>query len=157
VVPLERAPLDLAEVCRSAIRRSEHDGVRIRTNGDGAVRAIGDRLAIEASLDAVLENVRVHGGAEAEVSWSSEDRRAVVSVRDRGPGLPAEARSVAFDRFYRGDTSRARETGGAGLGLALSRSLIEAQGGSVWLEETPGGGLTALISLPSGDVPPRAT
>jgi two-component system OmpR family sensor kinase len=110
---------------------------------------VGDRYATEAAIDAVLEKVRIHGGAEADMSWRAEGDRGLISVRDHGPGLSSDERSAAFDRFYRGDPSRARETGGAGLGLALSRSLIEAQGGAIWLEETPGGGLTARICLPT--------
>ncbi|MDP9295628.1 MAG: HAMP domain-containing histidine kinase [Actinomycetota bacterium] len=148
-IPLERATIDLSEVCRSAIRRSEHDGVRVHSNGNGNVEVVGDRYATEAALDAVLENVRIHGGAEADMSWRADSDRGLISIRDHGPGLSSDERNAAFDRFYRGDPSRARETGGAGLGLALSRSLIEAQGGAIWLEETPGGGLTARISLPT--------
>ncbi|MFL5767701.1 MAG: sensor histidine kinase [Actinomycetota bacterium] len=146
---LERQPLDLGELCRSAVRRASVDAVRLETIGNGSVHAVGDRVATEAALDAVLENVRVHGGGTATVSWSAGAARALVSVADHGPGLDAGLREAVFGRFHRGDASRARETGGAGLGLALSRRLIEAQGGSMWLEETPGGGLTANLSLPS--------
>jgi two-component system sensor histidine kinase CiaH len=145
---LEREPLDLSEVCRSAVRRASVDAIRLEMVGNGSTRAIGDRVATEAALDAVLENVRVHGGGTATVSWSADAAHAFVSVADRGPGLDPDLREAVFGRFHRGDASRARETGGAGLGLALSRRLIEAQGGSMWLEETPGGGLTAKLSLP---------
>jgi two-component system OmpR family sensor kinase len=69
-------------------------------------------------------------------------------VADHGPGLPPELASRAFDRFARADPSRTRSTGGAGLGLSLARALVEAQGGAMWLEDTPGGGLTARIALP---------
>jgi two-component system OmpR family sensor kinase len=56
---------------------------------------------------------------------------------------------MAFDRFFRADQSRARELGGSGLGLALARELVRAQRGRMWLDETPGGGVTAVVELPA--------
>jgi two-component system OmpR family sensor kinase len=73
----------------------------------------------------------------------------VIDVADAGPGLPADLHGRAFDRFFRADPSRARETGGAGLGLALTRAWVEAQRGHVRLAHTPGGGLTVSIGLPA--------
>jgi Signal transduction histidine kinase len=111
--------------------------------------ALADRVALEAVLDAILENVARHGGGAADLRWSREGRDVVLSVQDHGPGIPEPLHIRAFERFYRLDPSRARETGGAGLGLALARSLVEAQGGRMWLEPTPGGGLTVSAALPS--------
>ncbi len=145
---LDLHPIDLDEICRSAARRSEAaSGTELALRGGAAV-AVGDRVATEAALDAVLENVGMHGGGRAEVTWEVDGDRAVVSVADHGPGLPPELASRAFDRFARADPSRTRSTGGAGLGLSLARALVEAQGGAMWLEDTPGGGLTARIALP---------
>ena len=108
-----------------------------------------DRIALEAVLDAVLENVVRHGGGEAEIRWDLDGaHEAVVTIEDHGPGMPGEAHHRAFERFFRADPSRATDTGGAGLGLALARALVEAQRGRMWLEPTPGGGLTASIALP---------
>jgi signal transduction histidine kinase len=147
---LERVPLDVGEICRSAGRRSRAaSGTRLTLEGR-EVAALGDRVALEAALDAVLENVGIHGAGEATVRWEAIDGRAVVSVEDHGPGLPPELAARAFERFARADRSRTRETGGAGLGLAVARALVEAQGGQMWLERTPGGGLTAKIALPVG-------
>jgi two-component system OmpR family sensor kinase len=110
---------------------------------------MADRIGFEAILDALLENVSVHGGGEATVRWQREGSEAVVSISDRGPGIPAEHAGRAFERFFRADPSRARDTGGAGLGLALARALAEAQGGRIWIEPTPGGGVTVALALPT--------
>jgi signal transduction histidine kinase len=146
---LARIPFDLAYVCRSAARRStEVSGNRLTLEGDG-VQALGDPVATEAVLDAALENVAVHGGGEAVVRWSRDGRSAVVIVEDHGPGLSPELAARTLDRFVRADASRARETGGAGLGLAIAKTLMEAQGGTISLGVTGGGGLTARINLPA--------
>ncbi len=146
---LDRGPIEVGEICRSAARRSEKaSGNRLRLEG-GEAPAVGDRFATEAALDAVLENVGVHGGGEATIRWDRDADGVLVSVQDHGAGLPVEMRERVFDRFTRADPSRTRDTGGAGLGLALSRALVQAQGGTMWLEETIGGGLTAKISLPA--------
>ena len=108
-----------------------------------------DPMATEAVLDAALENVAVHGGGEAVVRWSRDGGSAVVVVEDHGPGLSPELAARALDRFVRADASRARETGGAGLGLAFAKTLMEAQGGSISIGTTVGGGLTARIRLPA--------
>ena len=96
----------------------------------------------------MLENVHEHGGGSAEISWIDAGDEAELSIADHGPGLPDGLADHVFDRFFRADPSRARDTGGAGLGLPLARALIEAQGGRMWVEATRGGGLTAKIALP---------
>jgi signal transduction histidine kinase len=147
---LERTPIDLAATCRSAVHRSSvAHGNRLSSHGADPLIVPADRIALEAVLDAVLENVARHGGGEAEIHWDLDGaHEAVVTIEDHGPGMPGEAHHRAFERFFRADPSRTRDTGGAGLGLALARALVEAQRGRMWLEPTPGGGLTASIALP---------
>jgi signal transduction histidine kinase len=148
-IRLEVEPVDVGAACRSAARRSERAHGNALSTGGTDLAALADRMALEAALDAVLENVERHGGGSAEVRWSREDGRVEIGIADHGPGLPEDLHGRAFERFFRVDPSRARETGGAGLGLALAKTLVEAQEGRMWLEPTPGGGLTVRIGLPA--------
>jgi signal transduction histidine kinase len=74
-----------------------------------------------------------------------------VSVEDTGVGLSDEAQQRMFERFWRGDASRTRASGSAGLGLAIAQGFIEAQGGRIWAENRPGGGARFAFTLPIAD------
>ncbi|MFK4759925.1 ATP-binding protein [Microbacterium sp. ZW T5_45] len=81
--------------------------------------------------------------------------RGSIAIVDHGEGIPPQIREQIFERFWRADTSRARETGGSGLGLAIVASIVKALNGSVAVSETPGGGATFTVHLPLA--PARAT
>jgi signal transduction histidine kinase len=162
---LRREVFEVREVVVASVRRSERvHGSTLDASGTRPAKVVGDPVLLAAALDAVLENVARHGHGAATIADRRDARRVSIVIADHGPGLTAEGRAHAFDRFYRADTSRTRATGGAGLGLALARSLVEAQGGRIRLEETPGGGLTVVIDLSGGPAsatsptlrPPRA-
>jgi signal transduction histidine kinase len=72
-----------------------------------------------------------------------------ISVCDQGPGLSVQALGAAFERFYRADESRSRQSGGAGLGLAIAKQLVEAQGGSIGVTNNAGAGATFSFTLPA--------
>jgi two-component system OmpR family sensor kinase len=74
--------------------------------------------------------------------------QAVLAVIDHGEGIPRETREKIFQRFWRADPSRTRETGGSGLGLAIVASIVAAHKGEVQVDETPGGGATFRVILP---------
>jgi two-component system OmpR family sensor kinase len=78
-------------------------------------------------------------------------------VEDQGPGLDAERAAHVFERFYRGDPSRSRDHGGAGLGLSIVAAIVHAHGGEVALESLPGAGTTFRITLPDGPYPKNAS
>jgi signal transduction histidine kinase len=95
----------------------------------------------------LIENAVKYGGA-TEVRLRSDDRRVAIEVCDRGPGIPPEKLEKVFDPFTRLEESRNRETGGAGLGLALARAIVRDASGEITLANREGGGLIATISLP---------
>jgi two-component system phosphate regulon sensor histidine kinase PhoR len=81
------------------------------------------------------------------------DKRIEVSVQDDGPGIPAEARERVFERFFRVDRARSRETGGTGLGLSIVKHIIQAHGGEVGVRSEAGQGSTFYFTLPREEVP----
>ncbi|WP_104127598.1 HAMP domain-containing sensor histidine kinase [Cryobacterium sp. Y57] len=96
---------------------------------------------------------------ELEVMVDSHTQRASIAVIDHGEGIPPQIREKIFQRFWRADSSRARETGGSGLGLAIVAAIVASHNGTVDVVETPGGGATFRVSLPlagSPSAPQRA-
>jgi len=95
----------------------------------------------------LIENAIKYAGS-AEVMVTETPRAVEIAVCDRGPGIPRDRFEDVFDAFTRLETSRNRETGGIGLGLALARSIVRDAGGNITLENRDGGGLVARITLP---------
>ena len=87
-------------------------------------------------------------GKPVVAAFGRENNKSVIEVRDQGPGVPENLRDKIFERFYRADNSRNRETGGSGLGLAIAKAIVERHGGSISARETPGGGATFRVELP---------
>jgi signal transduction histidine kinase len=87
-------------------------------------------------------------GGQVDLTVEKTAGKAILIVSDDGPGVPAEALSSIFQRFWRGEKSRSRASGGAGLGLAIARQLVEAQGGEIQAENRPEGGLKISIQFP---------
>ncbi|MBO9711838.1 MAG: HAMP domain-containing histidine kinase [Sphingomonas sp.] len=95
----------------------------------------------------LIENAVKYGGG-AEVRLVPGDQLVAIEVADRGPGIPPEKYEAVFDPFTRLETSRNRETGGTGLGLALARAIVRDARGDIRLAPREGGGLVATITLP---------
>jgi signal transduction histidine kinase len=77
-----------------------------------------------------------------------ESDRVVVTVEDNGPGFSSQDMPRLFEQFYRGEQARSRATGGAGLGLAIARGVVEAHGGRIWAENLSQGGASVAFELP---------
>lgn len=132
---LNREPIDLVATIERVADLFRRDGVAISVTAEEPASIDADPLRIAQVFRNLLDNAVRHGDrVEVHVD------RSLVSVTDNGPGIPPEELERIFERFYRVDAARARESGGAGLGLAIARSLVELHGGSVWAENVPDGG-----------------
>ena len=151
--PLEQKPVDLAAVVREAV-----DAARVVEPArpiDVCVEpatVTGDEARLRQALDNLLANARAHtpAGTPVSVELRRADGSAELTVTDSGPGLTEDQAARAFERFYRADASRARASGGAGLGLSIAAAVTEAHGGTVEARPTAGGGATFVITLPLG-------
>ena len=153
--PLERKPVELEDVARDAVEaaRTLDPGREIELDAPVAVEVQGDRERLRQILDNLLANVRAHtpAGSAATVRVLNGGDSAVIEVADAGLGLSDEQLSHAFERFYRGDSSRSRDAGGAGLGLAIISAIAESHGGSATVvnQGRDGGqGLTVRVAIP---------
>jgi two-component system OmpR family sensor kinase len=117
--------------------------------------ALGDEAGLRQVVGNLLANVRVHTPAGSPVTIEVAAREAGLRLRisDSGPGLSEQDAARAFDRFFRADSGRARETGGAGLGMSIVQALVHAHHGTVVLDTAPGAGLTVLVTLPAAKSP----
>lgn len=112
--------------------------------------AHADAERLQQVLFNLVDNAIKYGHAGGEVVISAkrtESDRVEMGVRDDGPGIPAEAQSRIFERFYRVDKARSREAGGTGLGLAIVKHIVQSHGGEVWVESAPGTGATFRFTL----------
>ncbi|MBI1743849.1 HAMP domain-containing protein [Candidatus Acetothermia bacterium] len=110
-----------------------------------------DRQRIEQVLLNLLDNARRHTpqGSAIELHAELQDKQVQISVLDQGPGILPEELPYLFERFYRADQSRSRQSGGFGLGLAIAKHLVEAHGGRIWAEASaPGQGAVFRFTLP---------
>lgn len=113
---------------------------------------LGEENKVRQVVTNLLGNARRFSPADGaiEIVVGADRHRGVgtIAIVDHGEGIPPQIREHIFERFWRADTSRARETGGSGLGLAIVASIVESLHGSVRVDETPGGGATFIVSLP---------
>jgi signal transduction histidine kinase len=108
---------------------------------------LGDRLALRRIFANIIDNALAYGHA-AHVRATLKDGAIVLAVDDEGPGIPVDQRQTVLEPFHRLEKSRNRATGGAGLGLAVVRSLVEAHGGTIEIGAAPGGGTRVNVTLP---------
>lgn len=161
--PMRREPVDLGAMARDAAqdlhaldptREVTVTGLAPGSPAPSGLVVTGDADRLRQVLTNLVGNVARHtpAGSPAELAVGrTPDGGAVVEVRDHGPGITPEQSKRVFERFYRADSSRNRESGGSGLGMAIVAAIVGAHQGHVSVSETPGGGMTVQVLLPSAD------
>ncbi|MEM8792661.1 MAG: ATP-binding protein [Pseudomonadota bacterium] len=147
---LDEELIDLVDLVRSETTdRQDHAAAVSLSVAPSAfgLNVLGDRLALRRIIANLVENALRYGNA-AHVSLSSDDKSFILIIDDEGPGIPPEQRALLLEPFTRVEGSRARKTGGSGLGLAVVRSLLSAHSGSLEIGDAPLGGARLTVSLP---------
>lgn len=152
--PLDRSPVDLGAVADEAVSAARVlDPERpVEVEVEGSVEVLGDRDRLRQVVDNLLANVRAHTPPASPVTVRvvcDGDGPAVLEVADRGPGLDPEQAAHVFERFYRADAARARDSGGAGLGLSIVAAIAAAHGGEAFVDTRNGGGSVFRVRLPA--------
>jgi two-component system, OmpR family, heavy metal sensor histidine kinase CusS len=148
---IERKPFDAraaAEKIAAFYRAAAEDrDVAIQCSGEGKIN--GDSLLFSRAISNLIENALrfTPDGGKITVTIAPDNGCIEVAVKDNGRGIEAEHLPRVFDRFYRAEASRSSD--GAGLGLALVKSIVDLHGGSVRIDSAPGQGTTVIISFPS--------
>ena len=127
-------------------------GVTLEHEVPAGLVARADVNRLQQVLANLVDNAIKYGAANGRVAVRGRalaDGRVEMSVRDDGPGISPEAAARVFERFYRVDKARSRELGGTGLGLAIVKNVVQAHGGEVRVESTPGAGAEFFFTLPA--------
>ena len=139
--------LDLPSLLQTIVDDFADHGVVLTYQGPARLSFPGRPIALRRAIANLVENA-VKYAVPPDIALAETPERLVITVRDRGPGIPEEALEQVFTPFFRLEKSRNRTTGGVGLGLTAARTIIREHGGDIRLANLADGGIEALITLP---------
>jgi signal transduction histidine kinase len=147
--PGSAVPFDLDDVAfAEAARVRDTTSRTVDTSGVGPARVLGRADEFTRAVRNIMDNAARHASSTLAISVREADGRAVLAVDDDGAGVAPGDRVRVFDRFVRLDDARARDDGGAGLGLAIVRAVVQAHGGDVTVDGSPLGGARVELWVP---------
>ncbi|HXD01507.1 MAG TPA: ATP-binding protein, partial [Verrucomicrobiae bacterium] len=142
---------EAAKVIEDLQARATGKNARLQNEVPAELTARADTDRLQQVLFNLIENAIKYGRMEGTVVIGGKRDaagKAELWVQDNGPGIPADAKERVFERFYRVDRARSRETGGTGLGLSIVKHIVQAHGGEVWVKSELGQGATFYFTLP---------
>ncbi len=152
VVPLDRAAFDVGGVVQQAVREQElhDDAIDLRVDVEDGLVADGDPERMHQVVANLLENAARYtpSGGTVEVHARRARHGVTIEISDQGPGISDADAARVFERFYRADSARARSDGGAGLGLAIARWIVDLHGGDIHPERREPHGCRMVVTLP---------
>jgi signal transduction histidine kinase len=152
--PIELAPVDLVDIVSVTLDHmgllAEEKRISLRFTAGPATYVTGDSMRLKQIVVNLVDNAIKYtpDGGDVGVFVTAEEKKAVLTVTDTGIGIPAASLPLVFDRFYRADQARSRESGGTGLGLSIVKAICSVHGGTAFVESTEGRGTTFRIELP---------
>ncbi|WP_229052629.1 cell wall metabolism sensor histidine kinase WalK [Aeromicrobium sp. Leaf350] len=147
----ERGEIDLDDLVLSELTAFRSSGVVVDSSAVRPTKVAGQERRLAMVVRNLLANAMRHTSSRVRVATGSDGDGAYLVVADDGPGVPVDQRERIFDRFVRLDDGRARDEGGSGLGLAIVAAVVTEGGGTVVVDEAPGGGARFTVRLPVWD------
>ncbi len=144
-----RTPIDLSTLLKDLAETGAETGQAVTYHPHDPAPILASPLAIRRAVGNLVDNACKYGGSADIRLVGPEDGYYHILIRDQGPGIPEAALEQVFQPFFRLETSRNRDTGGVGLGLSVTRTIVRSHGGDVTLTNHPEGGLSADIALPA--------
>lgn len=138
--------MDVQALVESLCENAQDQGADVQVSGHCAPLQV-QPMALRSCINNLMDNALRYAG-QAHIELQDQREHLLIRVIDHGPGIAADKREAVFEPFFRLEGSRNRNSGGVGLGMTIAREAAQRQGGQLNLEDTPGGGLTAVIRLP---------
>jgi len=138
--------MDVQALVESLSENAQDQGADVQASGHCAPLQV-QPMALRSCINNLMDNALRYAG-QASIALEDSREQLVIRVIDHGPGIAEDKREAVFEPFFRLEGSRNRNSGGVGLGMTIAKEAAERLGGQLSLEETPGGGLTAVIQLP---------
>jgi two-component system sensor histidine kinase CiaH len=152
---LQLAPINISEVIETVLERfkevEEFNRISLSRNIQPNLALVADQERLHQLIVILLDNAFKYtpAGGQVHVDCSQSNKNVIVTIQDTGIGISPEILPRIFDRFFRADKARARESGGTGLGLAIAKWVVEKHGGKIKVESELGKGTKFIVSIPA--------